>query len=67
VGLTFFTPVQTSPGAHPVSYMMGTGSFLRVKWLGHGFNHPSQSCAEVKGRVEQYLNSSSVPSWQVIV
>ena len=26
-----FPPVQTGPGAHPASYTMGTGSFLRVK------------------------------------
>jgi hypothetical protein len=27
----FSTPVQTSPGAHPASCTMGTGSFLWVK------------------------------------
>jgi len=26
-----FPPVQTSPGAHPASCTMGTGSFLGVK------------------------------------
>ena len=26
-----FPPVQTGPGAHPVSYKMGTGSFPAVK------------------------------------
>ena len=26
-----FPPVQTSPGAHPTSFTMGTGSFLGVK------------------------------------
>jgi len=67
VGVTFFAPDQTSHGAHPASYTMGTGSFLGVKRLGHCFIHTSQSCVEVKRRVEQYLNSSSVPSWQVIV
>jgi hypothetical protein len=27
-----FPPVQTGPGAHPVSYTMGTGSFPGVKY-----------------------------------
>jgi len=27
----FSAPVQTSPGAHPASWIMGTGSFLGVK------------------------------------
>jgi len=36
VGARFSAPVQTRPGAHPASYTMGTRSFLRVKWLGHG-------------------------------
>jgi len=31
---------QTSPGAHPTSYTMGTGSFTGVKWPGHGFDYP---------------------------
>jgi len=30
-GARFSAPVQTSPGAHPASYIMGTGSFLGVK------------------------------------
>ena len=35
----FSTPVQTGPGAHPASYIMGTGSFLRAKRLGRGVDH----------------------------
>ena len=31
VGARFSAPVQTSPGAHPPSCTMGTGSFPRVK------------------------------------
>jgi hypothetical protein len=31
-------PGQT--GAHPASFMTVTGSFLALKWLGHGVNHP---------------------------
>jgi len=40
-GVIFFALDQTSPGAHPASYTVGTGSFLGVKWLGHGFIHTS--------------------------
>jgi hypothetical protein len=32
-------PVQTGPGAHPVSYTMGTGSFQGVKQPGRGVDH----------------------------
>jgi hypothetical protein len=34
---------------------MGTGSFLGVKWPGHGVDHPPQSSVEVKERVALYL------------
>ena len=40
-------------------------SFLELKWLGHGINHPPTSSTEVEERVEQYLCSSSGPSWSV--
>jgi hypothetical protein len=36
----FSAPIQTGPGAHPASYTMGTGSFLGVKRLGRGVDHP---------------------------
>jgi hypothetical protein len=36
----FSAPVQTGPGAHPASYIMGTGSFPRVKRPGRGAGHP---------------------------
>ena len=42
-------------GAHPASYAMGTGSFLRVKQPGRGVDHPSLSNVEVKERLELYL------------
>jgi hypothetical protein len=42
------TPIQISPGAHPASYTVPTGSFLWVKRLGHGADHPTPSSAEVK-------------------
>jgi len=45
---------------------MGTGSFLGVKWLGHGVDPPSPSIVKVKVRVELYLSSPFQPSWPVI-
>jgi len=44
---------------------MGDGSFPGLKRPGYGVNHPPLSSAEVKERVELYLDSPSVPSWQV--
>jgi hypothetical protein len=41
-------------------------SFPGLKRPGRGVNHPSPSSAEVKERVELYLYTPSVPSWQVI-
>ena len=38
----FSSPFQTSPGAHPASYTMGTGSFPGVKRSGRGVDHPPQ-------------------------
>jgi hypothetical protein len=64
--LNHFHSHPEGPGAHPVSCTMLTGSFLGVKWLGHGVNHPSPSCGEVKERVEWHLHSPFVPSWHVI-
>ena len=62
----FFAPVQTSSEAHPVSYIMGTGSFLGVNWQGHGVEYPPPSSAVVKERVELYLYSLSGPLWSVL-
>ena len=61
VGARFSTPVQNGPGDHPASYTMVAGSFP-----GRGVDHPPQSSAEVKGRVELYICSSSGPSWPVL-
>ena len=66
VGAIFSAPVQTGPGAHPASYIMGTGSFPGVKRPGSGVEHPPPSTAEVEGRVELYLYSPSGPSWPVL-
>ena len=40
-------PVQTGPGAHPASYMMGAGSFPGVKRPGDGVDHPPPPSAQV--------------------
>ena len=56
-GARFSAPVQTDPEAHPASYTMGTESFLGVKRLGLGLDHPPQPSAEVKERVDLYLYS----------
>jgi len=47
---------------------MGTGLFLVVKEPGHGIKQlsPQPHSAEVKEKVDLYLYSPSVPSWQVI-
>jgi hypothetical protein len=39
-GARFSAPLQTGPRAHPATYTMGTVSFLGVKWLGRGVDHP---------------------------
>jgi hypothetical protein len=70
-GVRFSAPIQNGPGAHPASCTMGIGSFLGVKQPGCGIDHPHLSSAEVKERVELYLNlklylySTSGPSWPV--
>jgi len=69
---TFSAPVHTGPGAHPTSYKTGTGSF-RGGGGGEGGKAagawrwpPTPSIAEVKERVELYLYSHCVPSWNVV-
>jgi len=52
VGARFSAPVQTGSDAHPASYTIGTGFFLRVKRPGRGVDNPPPSSAEVEGRVE---------------
>ena len=56
-GTRFSATFQTGPGTHPASYTRGTGSFPGVKRSGRGADHPPPTSAEVKGRVELYLNS----------
>jgi len=62
VGARFSAPIQTSPGAHPAFYKMGTGFFPGVKQPGHGIDQPCPSSTKVQGRVKLYLYSSSGPS-----
>jgi hypothetical protein len=40
VRVTFSVPVQTGPEVHPVSCVMGTGSFQGVKRPGRGTDNP---------------------------
>ena len=65
-GSRFSASVQTGPGAHPVSYTVGIGSFPGVKRPARDVDHPPPSSAEVEGRVELYIYSPSGPSWPVL-
>jgi len=50
----------------PAFYTVDTGSFPGVKRPGRGVDQPPPSSAEVEGRVELYICSSSRPSWPVL-
>jgi hypothetical protein len=63
----FSVPVQTSPGAHPTSYTMGTGSFPGVNRPRRDVDHTPPSSAEVNERVQLYLYSTSGPSWPFFI
>ena len=65
-GARFSAPVQTGPGTHPTSYIMGTGSFPWVKRPGRGADQPPPFSAEVEGSVELYIYSPSGLSWPVL-
>ena len=60
------TTVQCDPAAHPASYTMDIGSYPGVKRPWGGVNHPPPTRIKVKERVQPYLYSPSVSSWQVI-
>jgi len=62
----FSAPVQTGLGVHPASYTIGAGSLPGVKPPRRGVDHPPQSRAEVKERVELYLYYPSGSSWTVL-
>jgi len=55
VGARYSVSPQTGPKAHPASCTMGTGFFPRLKWLGHGTDHPPHSCTEIARGLELYL------------
>ena len=57
VGAKYSTHVRTRPGVHPALYNMGTVSFPELKQTELCVNHPPQSNAEVKGKIELYLYS----------
>jgi len=61
-------PPPSRPALSPTQppSTLGTGSFAGVKRAGHGLNHLPQSSAEVKERIQLYVCSPSVPSWQVV-
>ena len=40
LGARYSVSPQTGPKVHPASCTMGTGFFPRLKWLGHGADHP---------------------------
>jgi len=65
-GKDFLHPARPALRAHPASSTMSTGSWPRVRWPGHGVDHPPPPSAKIKERVELYLYSPSVSSWQVI-
>ena len=48
----FSASVLTGTENHPASYIMGTGSFPRVKRPGRGIYHPTSSSSQVKERVQ---------------
>jgi hypothetical protein len=50
VGVRFFAPVQTGPGAHPASCTMGSGSFPGVKRPGRGVEHQPHLEPRLKSR-----------------
>lgn len=58
--------VQTTPGAHPASCTVATGSPFWGKAAGAWHLPPTPSSSEVKERAELYVCSQSRPSWHVL-
>jgi hypothetical protein len=66
VGARFFAHVQTGPGAHPASCIIGTGSFPGVKRPGRGADHPPPPSAEGENGYSYTTTPPLGPSWPVI-
>ena len=66
VGARFSAFVQTGPGAYSTSWTVGSGFLSRGNMAGAWCWLATPSSAEVKGRENLCLNSSSEPSWPVI-
>ena len=65
-GARFFRTHPDRPWVPPTIPYIGYWVILRVNWPGRSVNHPPQSSAEVKEKVELYLYSPSAPSWPVL-
>jgi hypothetical protein len=65
-GDIFRTPPDRPWGPPILLYSGYRVSFPGIKRPGCGLDHPPQSRAEVKERVELYLYSPSGPSWTVL-
>ena len=61
-GLRFSVPVQTGPGVHLASCAMVAGLIPGGKAAGRDVDHPRPSSAEVKERVEIYVDTHSESS-----
>jgi hypothetical protein len=70
VRVALYRRVKTDPGTHPASFAKSTEFISRRKaadWgEGGGVDHPPQSRAEIKERVELYLYFPSPTSWPVL-
>jgi hypothetical protein len=60
-GGRFSALVRTGPGAHPVSYTMGTEPFPGINRPGRGVNHPPRPASTLK-KNNSTSSSHSVPS-----
>ena len=59
-GGEIFRAIQTGPKVYPASYTMGTESFLGIKGLGHGADHPPPSsvgCKQVGAILPPHLHA----------
>ena len=56
----FSAPAQTCPGAHTISYTLGTGSLLEVKRPGRGVDHPHPHLAPKSKK--EWSHTSTPPS-----